>query len=569
MIASRGPGAASVALSVNAGPLRDERGRVEGAVAVLRDLTETQRAVTALRVANQRLAENNRLKGEFVANMSHELRTPLNAILGFAQLLRLGPEGRGLSPRQLDGVERIHRNGKNLLSLIDGILDVARIEAGVRTLHPEHFDVVEAVQSAFGELESLAAQRGVAYRMRVEGEFPVAFTDRGRLRQVVVNLLSNALKFTVEGGVELALSREGDRARVEVRDTGVGIRSEDLGLIFEKFRQVDGSTTRRAGGVGLGLNIVRELVELLGGEVSVRSAYGEGSTFTVLVPLLGPTSRDAEPEPAAEPDAPSASAEERAPAPTVLVIEDNPDSAALLRVTLERAGLRVRVADNGVAGLRLARALRPAAITLDIMMPRMDGWRVLQALRADEATAETPVIVCSIVDNRLLGYRLGASEYLTKPVDPAALLTALARVGAVPDAGDVLVVDDEHAMREMVREALRVVGIATREASSGEQALAMVAERAPRAVFIDLFMPGGMSGFEFLARMRSAPETAEVPVVVLTGKDVSPEERRRFGGQIADVVRKGEISLPGLAQRVRDLLPALGVAVSDGADPDR
>lgn len=558
---------ASMTLSVNAAPLHDERGAVEGAVAVLRDVTEIHRTLAELRVANQRLEEDSRLKNEFVANMSHELRTPLNAILGFAQLLRLGPEGKNLSTRQVDGLERIHRNGRNLLSLIDGILDVARIEAGVRTLHPEHFDLVEAVQSAFGELESLAVQKAVDYRFKVEGEFPVVFTDRGRLRQVVVNLISNALKFTADGSVEVRLSRTEDSARIEVRDTGIGIKRESLGVIFDKFRQVDGSTTRRAGGVGLGLSIVRELVDLLGGVVDVQSTFGEGSVFGVTIPFVGPgyelearpseeTSEDAE-------TAPSGAG------PLVLVIEDNPDSAVLLRTTLEQAGFRVRVADNGVAGLRLARALRPAAMTLDIMMPRMDGWRVLQTLRADPAIADTPVIVCSIVDNRLLGYRLGVSEYLTKPVEPSALLGALTNLGVSPLVGDVLVVDDERAMRDVVASALEGAGLSVRQASSGEEALGLIAEKRPLAVFIDLFMPGGMSGFEFLARMRSRPETAEVPVVLLTGRDVTPEERARLGGQISDVVRTGSMTLSELTHRLRESLSELGSTLRHGQHPDR
>ena len=554
----------SATVSVSAAPLADDKGQRVGAVAVVRDVTATHRAMAELRQANLRLEENSRLKNEFVANMSHELRTPLNAILGFASLLRSGAQGE-LTDLQADAVGRILRNGKSLLILIDGVLDVARIEAGVRTLHPEHFDLVESVQAAFGELESLAQQKKLAYTMRVEGEFALVFTDRGRLRQIVINLLSNALKFTSKGSIELVLMREGDAAIIEVRDTGVGIRPEHLGLIFEKFRQVDGSTTRTAGGIGLGLNIVRELTELLGGRVDVRSTFGVGSTFRLWLPLDAHT---LDKDVASVPDEGAAEAldanEDADPSrPLVLVVEDNLDSGALLRTTLEQAGFRVKVAENGVAGLRLARTLLPAAITLDIMMPRMDGWRVLQALRDDPATARIPVIVCSIVDNRLLGYRLGASEYLTKPVEPNALLSALARVGASPHpdtSDDVLVVDDERALREVVGAALEQAGYSVRQARSGEEALRLVAERRPRAIFVDMIMPGGMSGFEMLARLRNDPLTADIPVVVLTGRDVTTSDRRQLHDQLAHVVRAGDLGLPELSQRLRDVLPSLGVA---------
>ena len=537
-----------------------------------------------LREANRRLEEYNRLKAEFVANMSHELRTPLTAIIGFAQLAQLTGDGQ-MPKRYADAFERILRNGQHLLALINDVLDVSKIEAGRMKIHREHVDVVEVVQGAFAELQSLAERKGLQYRLRVPERLPLAYTDPLRVRQVVINLLSNAAKFTARGAVEAELVAHGERHfRVVVRDTGIGIEERSLPIIFERFRQVDGSMTRSASGVGLGLSIVRQIVDLLGGEIEVESKVGEGSTFTVTLPLSAPDpgarEADERPRPA---EGERAGAETRAEAeagadgdesrPVVVVVEDDEDAAALLSQTLERAGYRVRVAVSGDEGLRLARELDPAAVTLDVMMPEMDGWRVLQAMRADRRLARIPVIVCSIVDNRPLGYSLGASDYLLKPVDPGTLTRTLDRVSVRGGGGDgegyVLVIDDEHGVRELLTTALTHAGFNARSAPSGETALKMAGQHPPRAVLCDLMMPNGMSGFEFVARFRSDPRTADIPVIVVTGKDLTHDDRRLISGEIADVIRKGELLLSDVASRLRETLEGLGVRPSNGEDTVR
>jgi signal transduction histidine kinase len=543
-----------------------------------------------LREANRRLEEYNRLKAEFVANMSHELRTPLTAIIGFAQLVQLTrPSDEQMPKRYADAFERILRNGQHLLALINDVLDVSKIEAGRMKIHREHIDLVEVVQGAFAELQSLAERKGLDYRLRVPERLPLAYTDPLRVRQVVINLLSNAAKFTARGGVEAELAAHGrEHFRVVVKDTGIGIEERSLPIIFERFRQVDGSMTRSASGVGLGLSIVRQIVELLGGEIDVTSRVGEGSTFTVTLPLSAPgagEARDGEeaPEFAARGQSSQVAPRAAGPAdegedarPLVVVIEDDEDAAALLSETLGRAGYRALTAPNGAEGLRLAREHDPVAVTLDVMMPEMDGWRVLQAMRADRRLAGIPVIVCSIVDNRPLGYSLGASDYLLKPVDPATLADTLDRVsvrgtpgGDGEGDGYILVVDDEHGVRELLTTALGHAGFNARSAPSGETALKMVAQQRPRAVLCDLMMPNGMSGFEFIARFRSDPRTARVPVLVLTGKDITPDDRRLISGQIADVIRKGELLLSDVASRLRDTLEELGVEPTDGEDTVR
>jgi signal transduction histidine kinase len=557
--------------------------RITEAERALRESEERQRQlVEDLMQANRRLEEYNRLKAELVANMSHELRTPLTAIIGFVQLVQMTEAGKPMPPAYATAFERILRNGRHLLALIDDVLDVAKIEAGRLKINREPFDLGDVVQSAFRELQSLARQKGIDYRLSIPGPFPFAFSDPLRVRQVVVNLLSNAIKFTHQGWIEAELVPWGEGMfRFVVRDTGVGIDQGSMSIIFERFRQVDGSMSRIAGGAGLGLSIVRQIVELLGGTIEVESRVGEGSTFTVTLPLVAPEPVDGSPEEmsaaAGHGGLPSREHATAAPAdpdvearPLVLIVEDDPDAAALLSETVAAAGFRSRVAPSGSVGLELARQLHPAAITLDVMMPGMDGWRVLQSLKGNPDTSDIPVIVCSIVDNQPLGFRLGASAYLLKPVEPSRLTSTLRSVSrpGVPDGdGYVLVVDDEHGVRELLFTALRREGFRVRAVASGEAALEAIAQSAPRAIICDLMMPRGMSGFELIARLRSDPRTEHTPILVVTGKDLTPQDRRLIVDQIAEVIRKGDLLIADLQTRLRETLEELGVTPTDGENP--
>jgi CheY-like chemotaxis protein/two-component sensor histidine kinase len=477
----------------------------------------------------------------------------------------------------MDPIERVLRNSRHLLSLIDDVLDMSKIEAGRIAVHPETFDLVELVQAVFGELAGVAKRKGLEYRLNVKDEFPLAFNDPVRVRQILLNLLSNAIKFTPRGSIEAELQRTDENEwQLTVRDTGVGIRKESLGFIFERFRQVDGSMTRREGGTGLGLSIVQQLVNLLGGRVWVDSEYGAGSIFTVRLPLFALNEKILDSfalqtlegrindSRIKDDEARGGRDNERS---LILVIEDDADARILLSETLERAGYRVVTAEDGPAGLKMAREMLPTAITLDIMMPSVDGWRVLQAMKADTQTAAIPVIVCSIVDNRPLGYRLGASDYLVKPVKQQDLIQSLRNVGADDEQGDryVLVVDDERGVRELLVEALKKAGFNAQGAPSGEVALSLATERTPQAVLCDLLMPG-MSGFELIARLRTGEATAHTPVIVITSKDVTGEDRKLMRGQIADVIRKGDLLMTDLESRLRETLEEIGVKPSHGED---
>jgi DNA-binding response OmpR family regulator len=550
----------------------------------LRESEERQRSlVEELKEANRRLEEYSRLKAEFVANMSHELRTPLTAIIGFAQLAEMSAGKPAPQPYQR-AFERILKNGRHLLALIDDVLDIAKIEAGRMRIHREHFDLAELVQDAFHELQVLAQQKSLQYRLRIPEDLPLAFSDPLRVRQIVINLLSNAIKFTHQGSIEAELVPWGEgECRFIVRDSGVGIDEQSVKFIFERFRQVDGSMSRVVGGAGLGLSIVQQIAQLLGGRIEVQSKPGDGSTFTLIFPLVAPdpdvvfldrlsldTVGATDPPPPAQEEQEDASlAAGGETRPLVLIIEDDPDTAAVLSEAISRESYRVRVASNGRQGLKLARELAPAVITLDVMMPGMDGWRVLQALKSERPTARIPVIVCSIVDNRPLAYRLGASDYLIKPIDPERLLGALRAVstGGTEDRdGYILVLDDERGIRELLMAALRKAGYDARAAASGETALRMIAEKKPRILLSDLILPGGMSGYELIARLRSDPETEDIPIIVITGKDMTPEDRTFILGQISEVIRKGDLLMSDLESHLRETLEELGVRPPHGQD---
>jgi signal transduction histidine kinase/DNA-binding response OmpR family regulator len=565
-----------VILSINSAPLLDKSGQIIGSVTVMRDVTESRRMIAELREANRRLEEYNRLKAEFVANMSHELRTPLTAIIGFAQLMQM-KHNKGIAIRESisDGLERILRNGRHLLTLIDEVLDLSKIEAGRLTLHLDHFDLPEIIEETFAGLESLAIEKNLEYSLKLNGDFPFVFSDAARIKQIVLNLLSNAIKFTDKGAVEVELRSNSETEwELIVKDTGAGIKKENIEMIFERFRQVDGSFTRDVGGFGLGLSISQQLAELLGGHITVESEYGAGSIFKLTLPFVAPRAIRTLTENSAEiSDSPQILEENESEVEDtrqkILIIDDIPDSTRLLTEMLQNAGYRVSVAHSGVDGIRLAKQIGPDAVTVDIMMPGMDGWRVLQEMKADPLLAQIPVIVVSIVDNKPLGYRLGASDYLVKPVAPDNLLEAVNGVVSKSDekhADYVLVVGDEQGVRELLITALKQDGFKTRAAPSGEIGYAMAQKHTPKAILTDLHMPGGMSGYEFVARLRSHTATAHTPIIIITGKDLMAEDRRFISGQIADVIRKGDLLLTNLDERLRETLAEIGVKPTNGKD---
>ncbi len=515
-----------------------ERRGETGVVTVAVDITELKLAELELRTAKEEAEHANRAKSQFLANMSHELRTPLNSVIGFANILSKN-KGGNLEPPQLRFLERIQSNGRHLLDLINEILDLARIEAGRLDLEESSVCLRRLVIDTVAEIRAGRGETRVSLEVDVPPSVEPIRTDAMRLKQVLINLVSNALKFTDDGRVEVRLEvDEEDRpVRLLVSDTGIGIPEEQLGQIFEAFRQVDGEASRQYSGTGLGLSISRSLCWLMGFELAVESRVGVGSKFWIELrsrsSAAGP--RAVEGESPAQPLGPKlparpASADEeptRSPLSRrrVLVIDDGTDSRLLLASALEEMGCVPVPAASGEEGLWLARREPPDLILLDLMMPRMSGWDVLTELRGDPRLAKIPVLVISIVAEEQRATLLGAIEALSKPVGREQLHEVLRRVFAHRRVRRVLLVDDEEDQVDLVTRYLgeEEDGVVVDWAADGLSALQLLETRVFDLVLVDLVMPG-LDGLSFIRTLRSETRHREVPVVVVTGKELSTAE---------------------------------------------
>jgi signal transduction histidine kinase/CheY-like chemotaxis protein len=515
-----------------------------------------EQVIGDLQVAKAAAEEANRAKSQFLANMSHELRTPLNAIIGYSEMLQ--EEARDLGqPEFVPDLDKIHAAGRHLLELINSILDLSKIEAGKMDLYLETFDVASMLRDVVAVIKPLVEKNRNVLEVRRPGDIGEIRADLTKVRQVLFNLLSNASKFTAEGRIALEVLREGEGGGAgsdwivfRVADSGIGMTPEQMRRLFEAFAQADASTTRRFGGTGLGLAISRRFCQMMGGDITVESEVGRGSTFTVRLPAHVGAPRV---EPALAEAAPAEPPPEGAS--VVLVIDDDPTVRDLLQRFLAKEGFWVEGAADGPEGLRLAKALRPAAITLDVMMPGMDGWAVLTALKADPDLADIPVIMLTIVDNQNLGYALGASDYLTKPVDRERLVAVLKKYRCERPPCPILVVEDDPAARQMMRHMLVQEGWTVTEAENGRVGLERVADNRPDLILLDLIMPE-MDGFEFLAALRRQPEWRSIPIVVVTAKDLTPEDRLRLNGYVEKILQKGACPREAWLAEVRDLVAA-------------
>jgi PAS domain S-box-containing protein len=521
-------------IAVRSFPVRKDGGEVHRVVGIARDITPRKEAEETLRAAKEEAERVSRFKDQFLSTMSHELRTPLNAVLGFSELLtdeRYGP----MNDRQRRYLHHIQNGGKHLLALINDILDLSRIESGRLELAISDVRVREAFAEVLSALRPLADAKSQSLGGNAPANLVVR-ADHTRFKQVLMNLVGNAIKFTPQGGsIELSARAENGRVRIEVRDNGPGIPPEEQRRIFEAFYRI-----RKSGeapeGSGLGLAITQRLVELQGGELGLESEHGKGSCFYFTLETAAATH-------------PPAPARARGPrgvvegvkAPLVLVVEDDTLTASLIRSQLTSAGYAVEICADGRRAREMALALKPQAITLDILMEPVNGFEVLLEIKSDPLTAPTPVIVLTIVDQAAMGLTLGADEYLLKPVEKSVLLGAIRRClqerGIEAPPRPILVVEDDAPTREAISDVLATSGYAVSAVGDGEAAREWVKHSLPEVVILDLLLPN-VSGFELLAEWRASPRTADLPVFVLTAKDLTREEEKYLRDQAEFLVRK-------------------------------
>ena len=528
-------------MSVRAIPVFDARGRRREWIGIHSDVTERRRAEAELIELKEMAEEANVAKSQFLANMSHELRTPLNAVIGYSEMLKEEAEDMGALEAMGPDLDRIRGAGKHLLSLINDVLDLSKIESGKMELYVEDVDLNELLEDVLGTVEALVHANGSRLEQEFAPEIGTIRTDATKLRQSLLNLLSNSAKFTHDGEVRLKVRRrEGDgRAWIEfaVVDTGIGMSPEQIGKLFQAFSQADASTTRKYGGTGLGLVITRRFARMLGGDVSVESVEGEGSTFRLTIPVETLTTVPG--ETASQTDG-----------PLILVVDDDPVQRDLMSRTLAKEGYRVALAEDGDKGLELARTLHPDAITLDVLMPTVDGWTVLSSLKADESTEGIPVLMLTMGDEKNLAYSLGASDFLTKPITRERLVKALDRVRCHEPICNVLLVEDDPDARMITKGSLEKERWNVTEAQDGREGLRKLEQHTPDIVLLDLNMPK-MDGFEFAEAMRSDPRWLEIPIVVLTARSLTTEDRQRLNGNVQRVLSKGGLDRTGLLREIR------------------
>ncbi len=595
----------AVDISLTLSHLKNGAGGLLGTVGISKDITEKKRLERAieernlelqemnekleekvfertkdLEKANRELERSNKLKSQFIATMSHELRTPLNSILGFSELLVdevYGP----LTDKQKRHVHNIYNSGSHLLQLINNILDIAKIESGKIELNYELFPVQQAIADVETVIKSLADKKKQTLSVKINGTVAPLKADRVKFKQILYNLLSNAVKFTPENGnvlleaqalkgSELLRSLKGinlysgqsDYLKLAVTDTGIGIKKEDRERIFSEFEQGDSSFSRKYEGTGLGLALTKRLVELHGGEIFVDSKENEGSTFTIVVPLF-----DADTFEKASKLLPDAEREyfthdvdiskrRRGKSPLILVVEDDPATAEVLTLYLAQGGYRVAHAYSGEEALNRIRELKPFSVLLDVMLPGKDGWEILQELKSDPELKDIPVIISSVIDNRELGFALGASDYLVKPVDRITLLRKLEQLSFSTKKTrkhiNILCIDDHDDVLELLASILESSGYHVIAANSGHKGIEKAMAYKPDLIILDLMMPE-VDGFEVAQTLKGNPATLDIPILILTAKDLTVDDRLRLAGKIESFIQKSHFTKEDLLLYIKDI----------------
>jgi signal transduction histidine kinase/CheY-like chemotaxis protein len=509
-----------------------------------------------LQKLNRELMAANKTKSIFLANMSHELRTPLNAIIGFSELLLDDPERFKEAVRK-GFLEQIHTGGRQLLALINEILDLSKVEAGQMDLRLRNVDVASIVGEVVGIIAPLAGKKEIKVGADSEGAGDVV-ADEGKLRQMLLNLLSNAIKFTPNGGsVTITARRLPECLEIAVADSGIGIAEADRGRIFQEFQQLDSGADRQAQGTGLGLALTRRFAILHGGDVRMESEIGKGSVFTLALPLTLTVSE----EPGVTPVPSMTTEPDQTERPLILVIEDNPGAAELVTRIVERGGFRAAIARSGTEALEQARELHPAAITLDILLPELDGWEVLSRLKRDPTTSHIPVVVVSFVDSPELGMALGALDYFVKPVHARELIARLSQFhferGTDQQEMRVLVVDDEPANRDYLTRILEPEGFTVTTADGGRSGIQLAKSGRPDLVLLDLMMPD-VTGFDVVEALRADEATRAIPIMVLTAKDLTEADKGQLNGHVATVLSRRSTGVADLLGQLQHVVSSSG-----------
>ncbi|MCE7860820.1 MAG: response regulator [Chloroflexi bacterium CFX2] len=511
---------------------------------------ETQRLFDEAKEAREAAEHANQAKSAFLANMSHELRTPLNAIIGFTRIVRRKGE-ESLPAKQLENLDKVLGSSEHLLNLINTVLDIAKIEAGRMDVQAANFNINALIDLCANTATPLV--KPTVRLVKQAEDLGAMHSDQDKIKQIILNLLSNAAKFTSAGKITLNARRDDETLVVNVSDTGIGITEEALGRIFEEFQQADTSTTRQYGGTGLGLTISRNLARLLGGDLTVASEFGKGSMFTLTVPVQYGTKPASTPDLETDSRRPAASPSKTQPGrKLILVIDDDPDAVYLLQESLSREEFEIVGVRSGAEGQARARALKPHAILLDILMPDKDGWQVLHDLKTDPATTNIPIILLTIVDKKALGFRLGAAAYLLKPLNPFEVISTLRQVIKQKhrDRVHVLAVDDDPHIADMLRQLLPESEFRLESALDGVAGLQAVEAERPDVILLDIMMPR-LDGFGVIEELRKDPATLDLPIIVISVKELTDEETARLRESVTLVMRKQGFDGEKLVHEIR------------------
>lgn len=520
---------------------------MEQATELQRSSEDLQSQNLELEIQRNQVEEANRLKSEFLSNMSHELRTPLNSINALSQVL-IKTTNNKLDEDESNYLQIIERNGKRLLSLINDILDLSKIEAGKMDINPKAVSLPSLLNSLIESMSAIAENKGIVINLQVDENISIIETDETRLYQVLLNILGNAVKFTDKGSVTIHAKQEKENIKVSITDTGIGIPDEMIPFIFDEFRQADGSSSRQYEGTGLGLAIARKLINILGGKINAKSNFGNGSVFSITIPINWV---EKFPDKFA---GDSNEHDEYQLKKTILVVEDDPEIAKEISRFLTELGYNTITANSGLEAIKMAERYRPFAITLDVIMPEMDGWEVLEKIKNKEKTKNIPVIIISVSDDKETGFALGAVGFINKPVKKDQLLSEITKLYDKPDS--IMIVDDNELELKQLADIIKAQNIHTILANNGADTIKLLEKSLPDVLILDLLMPE-MDGFQVIDKIRSKPDTKNLPIIVVTAKDITENDKKQLEGKVSAMIAKSEntpyILFTEIARILKDL----------------